>query len=252
MALPFSKPALTFDQQIDKLSANGMNIRDRAEARHALQHISYYRLSAYWLIFEVPKQQIGPRFYPGTKLDTVLSLYDFDRKLRLLVLDAIERLEVAIRGSWAYELALIGGPHGYTDHTLYSDNDKFQGNLDKLAKDVKKSRDTFIRHYKQAYSGPAMPPIWMASELMSLGQLSHWYAALKKPSLRQAVARPFSLDETVFVPFTHHLSVVRNICAHHGRLWNRTFDIPLRLPRRQPEMLAAAVNRTTPTMVYNT
>lgn len=97
-----------------------------------------------------------------------------------------------------------------------------------------------------------MPPVWMASELMSFGQLSHWYAALKEPAVRQSIANPFALDETVFVPFVHHLSVIRNICAHHGRLWNRTFRVPLRLPRRRPEMVASAVNRTAPTNVYNT
>ena len=88
-----------------------MTIGDHALAEHCLQHISYYRLSAYWLPFENPKGQAGPRFRPGTTFEDVMALYDFDRRLRLLVLDAIERIEVAVRGSWAYQLAMLGGAH---------------------------------------------------------------------------------------------------------------------------------------------
>jgi abortive infection bacteriophage resistance protein len=253
MKQPYTKPALSIPKQIDKLIAHGMVVPDRDIAAHVLQHISYYRLSVYWLPFENAKGQAGPRFKPDTQFPTVLALYEFDRKLRLLMLDAVERIEVALRGGWAYEMAMRdSSSHGYLDSALYADRDKFDKNFSKLAKEVERSRDAFMIHYKAKYSGPAMPPVWMASELLSLGQLSQWYAALKEPSVRQAIAKPFGLDEQIFVPFAHHLSIIRNICAHHGRLWNRRFPQALKLPKRQPEQLAAALNREHPKAIYNT
>src|SRR4051794_23633493 len=103
-----------------------MAVPDTAKALHWLQHVSYYRLSAYWLPFENPKGRGGPRFRPGTHFDTIVALYEFDRHLRLLMLDAIERVEVAIRGSWAYALAHQGGPHAYLNAALYRDAAQFR------------------------------------------------------------------------------------------------------------------------------
>lgn len=247
----YNKPALSLADQIAKLEANGMVIDDHAIAEHCLQHISYYRLSAYWLPFEHPKGQAGPRFRTGTNLQTVLDLYEFDRKLRLLVLDAVERVEVAARGAWAYEMAMLGDGFSYLDQAIYADQNKFNQNCARLDKEVDRSKDTFIRHYKREYSGPARPPVWMSSELLSFGLLSQWYAALKEPSLRQKVADPFDLDEVIFVTFLHQLAIVRNICAHHGRLWNRTLDVSLKLPKKSPPNLAAALNRSAPKKIYN-
>lgn len=250
--VPYTKPALTIAQQIAKLQGEGMVIADPALAQHCLQHISYYRLSAYWLFFEHPKGQAGPRFKPGTTFEEVVALYEFDRNLRLLVLDAVERVEVAIRGSWAYVLATKAGAHGYLNQPLYSNYHRFKGNRDKLDEETGRSKDTFILHYKAKYSGPKRPPVWMASELMSFGLLSRWYALLKDRGDRQAVSAPFTLDEKIFVPMVQHISTVRNICAHHGRLWNRKLKATLKLPKSNPPELANALNRTANDKLYNT
>lgn len=252
MKPPFTKPALPITDQIGKLLGHGMTIADRAYAEHCLQHISYYRLSAYWLPFEYPKGQAGPRYKPGTTFEDVMALYDFDRQLRLLVLDAVERVEVAVRGSWAYQMAMLGGPHGYIDAGHYADINRYNDNCRKLDREVRRSKDNFIRHYRRNYSGPARPPVWMASELMSFGLLSQWYAALKEPKVRHSVAAPFDLDERIFVTFVHQLAVVRNICAHHSRLWNRIIDVSFTIPKKRPKELAVALNRQAPKRVYNT
>jgi abortive infection bacteriophage resistance protein len=252
MKQPYAKPALPIADQIAKLEASGMLIADHAAAEHCLQHISYYRLSAYWLLFEHPKTQPGPRFKPGTTFQDVLALYEFDRQLRLLVLDAVERVEVAVRGSWAYQLAMLGGPHGYVDAANYADSTAFYANFSKLAGEVGRSKDTFIQHYKNNYAGPAMPPVWMTSEILTFGQLSQWYAALKEPKVRNAIAKPFKLDEAVFVGLIHQLAVIRNICAHHSRLWNISLKVKFTLPRKKPVDLRAALNPQATDKIYNT
>jgi abortive infection bacteriophage resistance protein len=180
-----------------------------------------------------------------------LDLYEFDRKLRMLVTDAIDRIEVGVRGSWAHVLALKGGPHAYLSPLFYQNSEDYLDNQSNLIKEVRRSKDVFIKHYYARYAEPAMPPVWMASEVMSFGSLSRWYKLLAQPADRQAIAKPFGLDERVMVPFVHHLVVVRNTCAHHGRLWNRHFQIRPVLPKR-PSDLAQSVEPANPHQIYNT
>lgn len=249
----FSKPSRTIEQQISDLQAKGMLVSDKQLAEHWLQHVSYYRLSIYWLPFEFSKDTAGPRFKPGTQFETAASLYEFDRRLRLLMMDAIERIEVALRGSWAYQLAHSGGPHSYLDASLYSDRSLFHQNFAKLAREVGDSKETFMRHYREKYDTPVMPPVWMASEIMSLGQLSRWFSLLKAPAIRNAISKPFGLHESILVPFFKHLATVRNTCAHHGRLWNRKFLLQFKIPA-QPKDLTQTLEAAPPgpAPLYNT
>lgn len=255
MTRVFSKPSLNLDQQIAHLRDNGMAIPDEERARYWLTHVSYYRLSAYWLHFERSKDEPGPRFKPGTDFETVTALYDFDRVLRRLVVRGTEHVEVALRGSWAYQLATLDHGHSYLDAGLYYERKQFHDNLAKLAKDVGESNETYIDHYRKTYRDPALPPVWMVAEMMSFGQLSRWYSSLADRSLRNRIAVPLGLTETVLVPFVRHLVDVRNICAHHGRLWNRGFLICPRLPSKPRDLqlsLDHSAGERPPAKLYNT
>jgi abortive infection bacteriophage resistance protein len=118
--MKFTKPALTVDQQVELLVRRGMEIADTNAAKHFLSHVSYYRLRAYWLPNEAPVPAQGDHsFRPGTRFDTIVDLYSFDRKLRLLVMDAVERIEVSMRTRWAYVLSLRYGSHGFMDAKLF-------------------------------------------------------------------------------------------------------------------------------------
>lgn len=237
MAGHFAKPSLTIDQQIAHLRAAGMAIADEERARHWLSHVSYYRLSGYWHIW---KDRTGPvtRFLPGTDLDRVCDLYSFDRKLRRLVARATEHVEVALRGSWALALAHRGGSHDYLNAALYSDRRAFHDLLAKLARETGSSPETYIRHYRENYDEPAIPPVWMVAEMMTFGQISRWYSLLDDRALRSQIAAPFNLPETVLIATIKHLVDVRNICAHQGRLWNRGFRSPPKLPLKPPALTA--------------
>lgn len=101
---PYTKPALTIAQQVALLQSRGMVISHTATTEHYLSQINYYRLCAYWLPFE--SDHVTHTFKQGTSFEQVLDLYIFDRELRLLVLDAIERIEIAIRTQLSYQLAL--------------------------------------------------------------------------------------------------------------------------------------------------
>jgi abortive infection bacteriophage resistance protein len=232
----FSKPALTYAEQLARLEKRGMVIADRARAEFYLAHLNYYRLVGYWLPFEL--DHTTHEFRPGTTFEDVLNLYVFDRELRLLVLDAIERVEVSVRSRWAYELAHAHGPHGYLDAALAADSDRYDRNLESLQEEVRRSDEAFIRHFRDRYA-EALPPVWAVCEVMSLGQLSKWFSNLRPMKTRAAIASGFRLDERTLQSWLHHLSYVRNVCAHHSRLWDREFRITPAIPKTKPAALAA-------------
>ncbi|WP_417276821.1 Abi family protein [Castellaniella sp.] len=231
---PFAKPATTYAEQVDILERRGMRIDDHMAAEFYLQHLNYYRLSAYWLPFEATHTPHA--FVAGTRFTDALNLYLFDRSLRLLVLDAIERIEVSIRSQWAYQVAHRHGAHAYLDAALAANRAYWESNLAKLEKEVQRSDEVFIRHLLATYS-EKLPPTWAVCEVMSLGLLSRWYGNLKPMPTRSAIASVYGVNEKVLASWLHHLAIVRNTCAHHGRLWNREFTIIPLIPKTKPQDL---------------
>lgn len=233
-ARPFAKPALSHVEQVALLQRRGLVVDDPVRAEHVLAHINYYRLAAYWLPFE--EDHDSHRFRPGTRFDDVLRLYSFDRELRLLALDALERIEVSIRSQWAYGLATRHGSHAYLDPQLATRRDRWERNIESLQAEVGRSDETFIKHFRARYT-EELPPVWAVSEIMSMGLLSRWYNNLKPMPVRSAIASTYALDEKVLESWLHHLSIVRNTCAHHGRLYNREFAVTPVMPRTKPQGL---------------
>jgi abortive infection bacteriophage resistance protein len=245
---PFSKPAITYAQQVAQLQKRGMVI-DVSDPELHLQHINYYRLGAYWLPYEA--DHATHQLIPNTCFSEVLNLYTFDRKLRLLVLDAIERIEVSVRAQWAYQLAHHHGAHAYIDCALAHSPSLWLKNLDKLKEEVKHAKDEpFIKHLLVTYTEP-LPPVWAVCEVISFGLLSRWYNNLKPMPTRRAIANVYKVDQKVFQSWLHHLSIVRNVCAHHARLWNREFTITPELPKNKPAYLAKEVVQGS-RKLYNT
>lgn len=246
---PYTKPALTIDQQIAQLRNRGMVINDTSLAAHYLSQINYYRLTAYWLPFEA--DHTSHTFQPETCFEQVLDLYIFDRELRLLVLDAIERIEVAMRTQLAFQLGHRYDTHPHLNPGLFKQSWDHAKNVVQLQKDTHQSKEAFIQHLLTTYAEP-LPPIWAVVEVMTLGQLSKWYANLKSGADRNLVAHRYDCDEVNLVSFMHHLSTVRNLCAHHSRLWNREFTFTFKLPRQRPQLLLSSFNPKEPRRIYNT
>mgnify|MGYP003110063927 CR=1 FL=1 len=247
--MDFNKPARTLDEQIALLRERGMRINDPRRARHYLKHLNYYRLTAYWLPFEAEHET--HQFKQGSCFDDVLNLYVFDREFRLLLLDAIERVEVSLRTIWAYQLAHRYGSHAYLETKHAKRTDWHERNLRRLEKEVRRSDELFIQHYLNTYREPGLPPIWSVCEVMSLGLLSRWLTQLK-PSDATVIAREWSFDQSVLRGFVRHLTYVRNLCAHHSRVWNRSLTVTMPIPRSKPEALASSVNRRADRRIYNT
>jgi abortive infection bacteriophage resistance protein len=242
-----SKPPTTFPEQLGILESRGLIIGDKDIALHALAHANYFRLSAYHPPFLI----VGTdKFNPGTRFESIWELYRFDHRLRMLILDAIERCEISFRTRWAYEVAHRHGPNAYEDSTLYSDFATHAKALANVDEEIRRSREDFLNPYQLI--GAKRPPTWIVCEVMSLGWLSSLFSKLKVPADRQAIADAYGLDERVLVSFLHHLSVVRNICAHHARLWNRRFTFQFQLPGKKTPSLVSSFNPAAPRQLYNT
>lgn len=232
----FHKPAHSVEEQIATLRSRGLAIDDEARARHYLSNISYFRLSAYTRPLYQPGLQ-EHRFLEGSQFDDVLQLYVFDRELRLLLLDAIERIEVALRAQMTNTLAEHHGAHGYTDPSIFDDRYDHAWLMDKLKK-AAESRDveTFVEHYRRKYgAAPKQPPVWMTMELLTFKEVSRMFSALRHKEDTQRISQHFGWPDTVLRSWFRCLSDLRNLCAHHARVWNREFgSFPL-IPRKAPK-----------------
>lgn len=227
----FHKAPLSYQDQLENWKKRGLNVEDEPRAIRYLSNISYYRLSAY----AIPFQKEKDKFNTGVDFNDILSLYIFDRELRLLVLDAIERIEIGIRTKLINHMSLKYGSHWHEDKTLYKasyeDGAGKKINTFKFIKDYLKkqykpeNREVFIDHYFKNYDEPENPPSWMAIELITIGSLSRLYNDLAHNEDRASIANEFGVHYTVLESWLHALTYCRNLCAHHSRFWNREFQI---------------------------
>jgi abortive infection bacteriophage resistance protein len=212
MAGSYSKPALSPADLLAHLRSRGLVVADPVRALQALEHVGYYRL----LIYMRPLQEGHPKtFIAGAAFDDILALYEFDRELRLLCLDGIERVEVALRAAIVCQVAVPHGPHFYLDHRLFETREQYVDFFQAAAK----ARYHGITHYREHYDDPPLAPIWTIMEALTYGQLSHLYSWLRIAE-RKEIAKRFGFDETILVSWFRSLNVLRNMCAHHNRLWN--------------------------------
>jgi abortive infection bacteriophage resistance protein len=218
-----------------------MIITEPAKAASCLERIGYYRLSGYWYPMRKSAKVLNPNgnttitvfdnFRDGVEFLNVMNLYVFDKKLRMLILDAIERVEVGLRVAVALELGRRD-PRAHLNpselHGKFSKKPAFRGAntthhgewLKKYRENVKRSNEEFVTHFYHRYPDDELP-IWMAIELWDFGGLSHLLAGMKIPD-QDALARKFSInDRELFVSWVRAINGVRNACAHHSRIWNK-------------------------------
>lgn len=228
--MKYSKPPLSIADQIHRLKQRGLTFNDETKAAHYLSNISYYRLRAYTYSFQDNENPEHP-FIEQVSFEDIISLYVFDRRLRLLIFNAIEKVEIALRTKIINEFSLEYGSHWYEDSKMYRNQHFFNRNINSLYEEVDRSAETFIEHYKTSYSSPAYPPAWMSLEVISMGLLSKLYGNLKLNDVKKKVAKEFGLPNAIILEsWMHAFAGLRNICAHHSRLWNRRFTIVPKIP----------------------
>lgn len=245
----YSRPHLSFDDQLTVLKARGLSVTDDTAALSYLRRLGYYRLSAYWYPFrrstplieggKIVGRRIEDDFVPGATFQSAVELYVFDKHLRMLVMDAIERIEVAVRVDIAHFLGErhtfahteVNELHGHfakkvqpkTGTTKHAD---WLAKLDEL---TGRSKEEFVKHYRDTYGLPL--PVWVAIEVWDFGLLSNFYAGMKVAD-QAALSTRFGVpDPEVMASWLRTLNYVRNIAAHHSRFFNRNMIDQPKMPK---------------------
>jgi abortive infection bacteriophage resistance protein len=257
----YSKPAFSTAQHLQQWQQRGLHIPDMARAERYLANISYYRLSAYAIPFYQPPAS-AHQFRANATFDDILTLYIFDRELRLLVMDAIERIEVAVRAHMSNHMATTYGndPFWYQSDSHFKrdyQHKRFLADIErqlseerqrlenderhvdkrnslsaaeKAAIKAKLRKENFLRHYLCTYDSPRLPPCWMVMEMLTWGSLSRFYAGLSRQADQKAIARLMGTNAELLESWLKSLNTIRNFCAHHARLWNRELGVSVKLP----------------------
>jgi len=228
--IDFVKPVLDLNAQLQLLQKRGLIINDWEKSLKALTNISYYRLSAYWLPLKQRDKagQITDYFQKNSTFENVIEFYEFDRRLRLLILDAIERVEISIRATLTNYLSSQYGSFAHEKSSNFHDKFFHSEWLAQIKNDVMHSKETFVQHYQEKYKNFPVIPLWMVAEIISFGTLSIFYKGLKNEDKRK-IADNYQLHPKSLTHWLHFLTYVRNVCAHHSRLWNRELSIRIRL-----------------------
>ncbi len=236
--IPFNKQPLSNEKIIELLSERGMIIDDPKRAEHYLNFISYYRLSVYML----PFQDKNNYFKKPVSFEKILRLYSFDRRLRLLSMDALERIEVAFRTVIINCMSLRCGAFWLKNPDCFHDKNKRNTHasmLKEIQKQIERQKSApSLEHYYQAYSLPEIPPAWIVFEILPFGCVSRIYENLKRP-YRKEIAKKFGIEESILQSWFHALSILRNSCAHHSRIWNRKYPFKIKKADVFPELDAA-------------
>ena len=218
--VPFRKPWRSHSDLVAQLRERGLVVVDEPAAAAFLAHMSYYRFSGYCLAFEVKRHQ----FVAGATFDQVVAAYQFDLALRDLVTEALEVVEVDLRATVAHLFGETHGAFGHTDQATFFRGFRHDEWIDRLRDEAERSREVFVMHFRQTYQEFPDLPIWIATEVMSFGGLSTMYAGMVKKD-KWRISQRYAVQMDVLANWMHHLVYVRNLCAHHARLWDHAWTI---------------------------
>ncbi|MBO4859315.1 MAG: Abi family protein [Treponema sp.] len=234
MAKPiYNKPALTIQAQAKLLYSRNLTGINNAELLKELERTSYYRISGYAFPYQDKKN--NDRFTINNAWKVIKSDYDFDSSLRHLLFKAIGLIEITLRTQLIYQMSITHGANWYSDTTLFRDATKLAKDHADLLKNWNRSSDLFVNHYNATYDTSKEPPAWMIFETTTFGSLSRYFENIKmKDPAKNAICNYWHItdrkDYATFSNWLKNINTVRNICAHHSRLFSRVFPykaIPL-------------------------
>lgn len=230
----YEKPPLECGSHILKLKERGLIIDDEARIERYLKNVGYFRLTGY--MYHLQSTDGNHTFFEGTTFDNIINTYNFDKKLRSIVNEYLERIEIALRARLVDYYSIQYGFYWYSKVELYSDLDTFNVINKEIKDKFDEESDRFIKTFKNKYIYESNLPSNMALEGLSFGKLSRLYVGLGSSSSKQAIALDFSAAISILESWLPYLSNVRNICAHHNRLWNKnmSYNRP-RIPEKKSQ-----------------
>ena len=220
---PFTKPHASPADRVQHLRDKGLVIKRPKVAARKIEMIGYERLRIYFLSRRDQKGARKP-FFAGTDYNDILRIYECDAKLRATCFAAVGQFEILLRNRISEELSVRFGSHPYFDSRAFKTKEYHLEALQKLTSVYKGSFDGRAKHYRESYSNPPLPAIWTLKEFLTFGATSRLLKALDGP-LVKAVASDFGVPtDQLFENWVEALVDLRNVCAHHDRLFNRAFQ----------------------------
>jgi len=181
-------------------------------------------------LLKMPKEQHC--FKPNSSFDQVMMLYRFDKKLRLLIFNEIEKIEIAVRSTIvSIGSEMISDPFWMTDLRNFIDAAKFHHTMGLIDTELQRSREDFIVHFRQTYSD-AYPPAWILAEILPFGVITNIFSNINVARIKKSIASRFGLQVKPFESWLTIVTLTRNSCCHHARVWNKRNTIRPMLPNR--------------------
>ena len=245
----YPKPILTITQQVQSYINAGMTITSYKDVEEALKSIGFYRLRGY--SFHLYDNSTK-KYVPGTKFDDILKLYQYDQELSILIFSMISKIEVALRVRLVEALLVHGDALILQDSSIFKEKKMYWQNMSAIASEIARSNDVFIRHNFDKHEGEV--PVWARVEVLSFGTLSKIIKNLKTGpgSVYSILAANYQYiskkgnvvtpSQKMFASWVQGVSVLRNMCAHNSRIYNRTIHTT-------PEILDA--DKITPPPLHN-
>jgi abortive infection bacteriophage resistance protein len=232
----YEKKPTTIAEQIALLKQRGLEIESEEETAHFLAHISFYRLGEYW--HSMQSDDKNHIFKPGSKFTEVIALYCFDREFRILLFEVIEKLEISLRTKLIYHLSHEFDPWWFQNFDLFADSLALTKTLSGLEEEIARSRkETSLKnHFKNYKDDGRFPPAWKTLEQTSFGTLSKLYGNLKNSiKSKDRIAQEYGAVNHTYLPsWLQSIAQIRNYCAHHTRLWNRSLPSTVKLLAKPP------------------
>ena len=224
MSVSYTKPALTLEQQADLLLSRGLKDISKENLVNKLSSINYYRLRGYTYPYQDNSLEDTP-FLKTNSWNFIWNDYVMDNRLRGLLFESISHIEIALRTQIELVMSLKYGSTWYTDSRYFFNTDFFNKNLEELEKCWERSEEEFKKHYETKYIETELPPSWMIFETSTFGLTSKYYESINNSYSEKAeIAKYFGFGKAqvfIFISWLRHLTTIRNVCAHHSRLFSR-------------------------------
>ncbi len=212
------KKPTTYEEQLKILKSKGLIVEDEKFALKILKELNYYTFTGYLREFKIDEEN----YEQGTTFEKVYHIIEFDRKLRNILLFAIEPIELLLKSKISYHIAHKYGPLGYLKASNF-ENGKLQKMIVRnFNRNVNKNkRLNYVAHHINKYDGKF--PIWVAVNLFSFGMISNLYENFKEED-KVVIARTFNTYPDQLESFINCIVSLRNVVAHYMRLYNTNLN----------------------------
>lgn len=225
----------TIDEQLEILRSRGLTINDEAQARDFLLHNNYYRISGYSLTLR--KNDI---FSKSATFQNIVDIYHFDHELRHILLQYLEVIEVQMKSIYTYEFTKVHGPTGYLNGAFFTNQTRHQELIDKAdqQKTQRLPHEAYLKHFVNNLQQDI--PLWAYVDLLTISDISFLYS-ISEQSIKDSVAHTFGLTmskgSSILGSYMHSMTIIRNLCAHGSRIYNRLFEQKPSLNKREKALL---------------